>query len=400
MIRDFFDNNHSFCYLKSYYSLSDSAERYGVSRMEIKHSNFLAWILKPENNGNLGTSTIRNLLKLIQSKATTSTIFNKLDLDNVNISDIEIKREKVYNIDLFISMKINNDHYVFIIENKIYAIIHDDQLNRYKNDIQKDSKFANYNIVCAFLYTDYQDEEFLNGQLSEVKKARYTPITYQDIYEGILLPILEFSTNNEFKFIIMEYIHCLASYNSDAGNEIMIITKQDRKCLTNLFKEELMLKFIDEIKTSKKSNEYTDYYKENHSLILMCFNKYRRILLEDATLNENMIIKLDSIIKNKRYIMNNTLYKGLASLLVDMFKYLSEKKNYTYERLNEIFNQLYPNPLIISEEMLSWVRYPYWYTNSLLIDNKTYYVLSAWRYDEYEGLKERINLLNMGITLE
>ena len=81
MIKDFFNHNDDFRFLKDYYNLSNSAKRYGVERMEIKHSNLLAWILNPSNAGSLGTKPIKDLLKLIQHNTIKDNTFKTLDLN-------------------------------------------------------------------------------------------------------------------------------------------------------------------------------------------------------------------------------------------------------------------------------------------------------------------------------
>lgn len=399
MIKYFFDNNDDFRFLKSYYSLSDSAKRYGVARMEIKHSNFLQWTLNPDNTGNLGTKPIRNLIKLIQSKSKESNKFETLDLDKVVLSEIQIKRE-FYNIDLFITLKIDNEDYAFIIENKVFAPIHNDQLKKYRNTINKDETYSTYNQVYAFLYSNYQDEKFINEQLEKATKERYTPITYQEVYDNVLLPITKFSTSNEQTFIISDYIHCLASYISDAGNEMMIITDRDKECLTNLFKEEQMSNFIDKIIETKESNEYTDFYNENKPLFLMMFNKYRSLSKQS---NDNAVItKLDKILDGKKYVMNGKSFKGIAELLKAMITTLVEQ-GYTYQDLDNKLNSL-SDPLFVPVESIDSIEQPKrWYiTNDkrVTIEGVECYILSAWYNWEYQELKDNINAFNIGITLE
>ena len=99
MKKEFFSYNDDFRFLKEYYNLSNSAKRYGVERMEIKHSNLLAWILAPSNTGSLGTKPIRDLLKLIQHNCIEDNNFKALDLSKAALTNIDIQRE-IYHIDL------------------------------------------------------------------------------------------------------------------------------------------------------------------------------------------------------------------------------------------------------------------------------------------------------------
>jgi hypothetical protein len=399
MIKDFFNHNDDFRFLKDYYSLSNSAKRYGVERMEIKHSNLLAWILNPSNAGSLGTKPIKDLLKLIQHNTIKDNTFKTLDLNKAILTDVNIKRES-YNIDLLITLKIDGIDYAIIIENKVYSSIHGDQLRNYKTTIAEEQIYSHFTQVCAFLYTDYQDKNYISGQLEQATNEGYTPISYQEVYEEVLLPITKYSTNNEQIFILADYIHCLASHTTDTGNEMMIITDRDKESLTNLFKEEQMLTFIDKIRDSKDSNEYTEFYNENKPLFLLIFSKYLVMALQN---NEtSLVVKLDSIIYGKRYIMNKTSFRGIGELLKNMITTLAEK-GYTYDDLDNRLNHLYSDPLIVPVKDIQNVNHPRWFTNNekmVDIEGTTYYILSAWNSWDYEELKNKINELDMGITLE
>lgn len=401
MIENYFQNNEYFRYLKNYYSLDDTASIYGVSRMEIKHSNFLSYILNPDK-GTLGTMNIRNLLRIIQKKCINNYKFKKLKLDNVSISNTYIAREN-HNIDLLITLKINNEDYAIVIENKIESIIHDDQLVRYKNAIKNNYDITEDNTILVFLYSNYQDKKIIKEQESIAKADGYTPITYQNIYEDILLPSLDFSTDIKEMFMITEYIHCLAKNNYDSGDGIMIITRQDRNCLSNLFKEQYMIDLVNNINPTKASNEYTEFYQNNKVLLLMIFNKYRRILMSKDKSNK-LISKLDSIMENKKYILHTDVskpYKGIADLLSNMIAYLNSK--FTYDELDEKLNHLYSDPLFVPVKNVFNVDHPKWFTTynkTILIGNKECYILSAWNSSDYEDLRNKINELNIGVTLE
>lgn len=399
MIKDFFDYNDDFRFLKDYYSLSDSAKRYGVERMEIKHSNLLAWILHPSNTGSLGTKPIKDLLKLIQHNTIEDNTFKTLDLNKAILTDVDIKRES-YNIDLLITLKIDGIDYAIIIENKVYSSIHGDQLRNYKTTIAEEQTYSQSTPVCAFLYTNYQDKDYISGQLEQATNEGYTPITYQEVYEQVLLSITKYSTNNEQIFIVADYIHCLASHTTDTGNEMMIITDRDKDCLTNLFKEEQMLTFIDKIRDSKDSNEYTEFYNENKPLFLMMFNKYRVIAIQNN--DTSLVAKLDSVIYGKRYIMNKTSFRGIGELIKNMITTLVER-GYTYKDLDNKLNYLYSDPLIVPVNDIRNVNHPRWFTSNektVDIEGTTYYILSAWNSWDYEELTNKINELDIGITLE
>ena len=102
-----------------------------ISKKEIRHSNFLAWLLNPNSNHGLGNIVLRSFL-------------NELNIENINLDNVEIRREWKF-IDLLIIL----DDFVVCIENKIFSNEHSDQLKRYKNIIEKE--FTNKKRIFVYL---------------------------------------------------------------------------------------------------------------------------------------------------------------------------------------------------------------------------------------------------------
>lgn len=102
-----------------------------ISRREIRHSNFLAYLLDPQENHGLRDIVIRKFLRDIfaDTRAEGRTPF---DADDIDLSQIEIRREW-RNIDLLIVL--SND--VISIENKVDSTEHSNQLSRYKKIVEE-----------------------------------------------------------------------------------------------------------------------------------------------------------------------------------------------------------------------------------------------------------------------
>ncbi len=106
----------------------------GFSKKEIRHSFMLVWFMDPKGNHGLGDGFLRRSIE--------RTTQDRLS----DYNSFEAKRE-VNNIDLLAVSK--KEKYVFCIENKIKAPEHDDQLNRYKNDLE--ATYPDYKKVLVFL---------------------------------------------------------------------------------------------------------------------------------------------------------------------------------------------------------------------------------------------------------
>ena len=396
--KKYMEMNVQFNYLKGYYNSVDFASIYGVERMEIKHSNFLKWLFEPKKNSGekaIEYLPIRSLLKLLQNNNQNYDYLNSLNLDDATIEKVKVMREK-HDIDLLIILKINNEGYVIVIENKLESLIHDDQLGKYNRSVLK--QYESYKQLFVFLHPGF---EVNSNQKQDVQDSKYIPITYQEIYDNILKVILEFSNSSETKLIVSYYIHSLACYSSDTIQGL-VVTDEEKQCLRSLFEDQKVLKMIDSLYNGK-NDEYTEFYYANKKLFIQMFRKYDALYTDDDL--NSLSKKIKEIIKNRTYFFNGEHYNGVGELLKEVFSTLLEK--YKLEELNDLIN-LYPEsvPLLIEEHEIDNLRtktQKSWYLNNpktILINGKTYYVLSAWALNEYEDLKERINGLDIGIILK
>ncbi len=126
-----------------------------IERKELRHSNFIAYILNPNESHGLGDVVIRKLMRDIFSdeKATDRDIF---DADGLDLLNIEIRREW-RNIDLLIIL--GRD--VVVIENKVDSADHSDQLKKYFEIAN--ASFPGKKIHFVYLTpfgNDPQDENF------------------------------------------------------------------------------------------------------------------------------------------------------------------------------------------------------------------------------------------------
>lgn len=156
-------DNIDYQYLSNYYNLEDIACKYGISRMEIKHSNYLKWILENNYLNNLSIKCFINALKKSKDYSEYKLILDKINF-NSKINDLTIQRENIHNIDLFITF----NNISIIVENKIDASLSgDDQLKRYKENLD-----MILNIVSIKKYMYYYIQ---NIKIKKQKKLRMLP---------------------------------------------------------------------------------------------------------------------------------------------------------------------------------------------------------------------------------
>ncbi|MDO4851812.1 MAG: PD-(D/E)XK nuclease family protein [Clostridia bacterium] len=114
-----------------------------ISRVEIRHSNMLSWLLNPNENHGLGDSVLRGFIQYVVTSFSDSDVFETLLMD---CHDFIIQREW-HNIDvLAVSAK---EKFVLCIENKIDSGEHSNQLYRYRRQIEE--SFPDYKKMFIFL---------------------------------------------------------------------------------------------------------------------------------------------------------------------------------------------------------------------------------------------------------
>ena len=118
-----------------------------ISRVEIRHSNMLAWLLNPNENHGLGDSIIRGFIQyVVTSFSDDADVFETLLMD---CHDFFVQREW-HSIDILaVSQK---ERFVICIENKIDSKEHDNQLDRYRKLIEE--SYPSYRKMFIYLSPD------------------------------------------------------------------------------------------------------------------------------------------------------------------------------------------------------------------------------------------------------
>ncbi len=124
-----------------------------AKRTEIRHSNFLGWLLDPNESHGLWDKILIKVLRDILLAGKIENI-SPFDLEDINFRKVEVLREH-QNIDILIKLW----DIIVCIENKFDTNDHSGQLLKYKNIVEKDFKDKKH----IFVYltpngTDPKDE--------------------------------------------------------------------------------------------------------------------------------------------------------------------------------------------------------------------------------------------------
>ena len=115
-----------------------------ISRVEIRHSNMLSWLLNPNENHGFSDRIIRGFVQYVVAAFPNKVnVFETLLMDCYSFT---IMREW-HSIDI---LAVSSDEKcVLCIENKIDSTEHDNQLNRYRRIIE--DTYPNYSKLFIYL---------------------------------------------------------------------------------------------------------------------------------------------------------------------------------------------------------------------------------------------------------
>ena len=163
-----------------------------ITKNEIRHSNFLSWLLDPNQSHKLGDIFLKRFLREVFSSDKFGDL-DQVDVEGMDLSKVEIQREWK-NIDILIKL----ENVVVCVENKVLSREHSDQLRRYKEIIE--NQFPNHHQTFVFLTPE--------GDNSEDESDTYEPISYEFIVESLdrIISVYGESLNEQVKNYIKDYI--------------------------------------------------------------------------------------------------------------------------------------------------------------------------------------------------
>jgi hypothetical protein len=120
-------------------------EAVGMVRQEIRHSNFLAFLLNPTASHRLGDIFLKTFLKRLLVEADNAAV-SPIEIDIADLTDTEVRREW-RNIDILVVSP--QSKMLCAIENKVDSGEHSNQLQRYRNIVL--GEFKDFKKIFAYL---------------------------------------------------------------------------------------------------------------------------------------------------------------------------------------------------------------------------------------------------------
>lgn len=191
-------------------------EAIGAVRREMRHSDYLSFLMNPlENHGLLDIFLKRFLIEVTRKHRSVSNI-SPIDIDLLDLSGIEVRREWE-NIDIFLLSV--DERFICAIENKIDSSEHSNQLAKYNTKI--DEEYPGYNKLLIYLT--------LEG-LPPEKDYDWLPFSYEGIYDLVI------SVSKDYKNSISEEVLVLLSHYGEMINRHFMVDNEIATLSRNIYK--------------------------------------------------------------------------------------------------------------------------------------------------------------------
>ena len=146
-LEQFVFNNETLEKLESIVDKFNIFSSLGIINQEIRHSNFLAWLLDPNETHNVSDYFTTRFLKLATyNKTEQSPDLSLFDIETLDLTKVQVLREW-NNIDVLL---VDDDQkLVCVIENKVDSKEHSNQLTKYRKVIE--SNYPDYKKLYVYL---------------------------------------------------------------------------------------------------------------------------------------------------------------------------------------------------------------------------------------------------------
>jgi hypothetical protein len=312
--------------LQSLYFSKSFSEILSISRREISHSSFIAWLLDNKENHLLSFFPIQKFMEIIIVRCSTEiekkhpAFFNSVLTDNYSIKSLIIEKEKGLGkfgrLDIYaeISLLIEDKEQKvkLIIENKVESKENNDQTNGYYQYFEENRKEGEINFYVYLTAIPTLELNQLNEPECICKK--FTQINYQDLVDYLLEPALNQNISDKTKFIIKEYLQSLSQPSLDDE-----ITKQKQGLIMALGKEEKEL--------------LSNFWKKNEKLIMSAMYAISTDDTQDEEVRETTNKALNALTSSNRDYSTISLYFDENPIVTNFKK--SDIGFYTVKLLDE-----------------------------------------------------------------
>jgi hypothetical protein len=171
-------------------------EAMGAVRGELRHSNFLSFILSPARSHGIGSTLLLQFIRAsVAKQVAAARVVRSIELMVADLDSAVIYRERD-NIDLLVELK--QLKLVVLVENKIDAAVGDGQLQRYKEIVR--ARYPDFRHLFILLTPDGVEPD----------DEHYVALSYSEIADLIDLAIdRDKLISSDISLILKHYVQML-----------------------------------------------------------------------------------------------------------------------------------------------------------------------------------------------
>lgn len=384
--------------LEAYYSTKSLGEIFGVSRKELAHSNFLAWLLSDQDSHRLGDFPFKKYLEiLVLSSLEGQSAKHKQLFDAIITGDLEVRAMTVQpeysipsvgRVDILIEAEIGffkeTKKLRVVIENKVTSKEHSDQTLKYFKHFEGLAETDTINLY-VFL-TPLSGIALSELDAPECACKDYIQTNYQNLVDYLLEPILAMDAPVKTKGIIEEYLLSLSQPAQNEEDEehrqglIMAIGNEERELLTKFWDKNKKLILSALYAISSDPDQDKDVRDNiSNALDSISGTERDRSLLTISYDNEPFVekIKKSDIALCTVQLLDQ---KGLIDQTV--FEFLRNDKSCAFQLLKQADE--------FTEGEIKYRRYKVNDEPELVYDGKGYYVARNWGISNITKFIEKI----------
>lgn len=294
---DDLENDNDFIELRKLYETPNCFTIMGDKRREEWHSNFVCWLLDPNENHGLGKFPLVKFLDLVESKC------EELNIDKTDVENMEFKKES--------SAKDQTDNkgrmdilgtstsLTLVIENKIKASENSKndkpQSDVYFDSCENEEKYKNSQRVYVLLKASSD---------TSLENKNFIHVTYQDLLDEVIKPAYEKCEElklEDTKSVLKQYALDISNPFSDPQ-----LAYANKDLSEKIYKKhEKIISKIRQTMSDKKD-------RDKESVIYVFFNKYKEYInnailkpLGKNAINDSRLDTKDTIsyLMGKKYII-------------------------------------------------------------------------------------------------
>lgn len=149
----FVSENDELLELEEHVAQFNIFEALGIAKTEIRHSNFLGWLMDPAESHGQGDLFLKTfLMDLLRQAPPENRLVSPVDIDGAELSDVDVRREWKH-IDLLIHSR--EPAFVIAIENKMHGFERAEKLGRYEEAVRKE--YPGVPTLFVFLNPDGEE---------------------------------------------------------------------------------------------------------------------------------------------------------------------------------------------------------------------------------------------------